>query len=244
MTVVALLGSKGGVGVSLVATCLGVALAGMAETLLVDLNGPEACDDMLLDLPGDRGWQDLLPVAEEFTDEHIKRIVRRHRSGLGLLASRGEFQPESPSRIQALVRNLRALERWLVLDLNARVPRWWQAASQAADAILLVTTPDLPALRASERLKPHLPAVRKTLGLVVNQVTDKHPASVLAIARSLELPLAAAIRKDPWGAAARVRLGGVADSELTSGLEDGGRSLSGWLAERLSQQSSYRIWSA
>jgi len=221
MTILSLLSPRGGTGTSLVATNLGVLLAGQSRTLLVDLHTGNGCDDLLLDLPTKRSWGDLLSVASELTERHLELASATHISGLHVMNSPVEFSAEIDA--EDLLQLLDALAKrysWFLLDVPSGLPPLTRQVLTVSDALLLVTTADPPALRAAKQLIAGLPKNQiGKMGLVINQITRRHPAHPTDIATSLELPLMAALPPDSRAVGYQVSFGRtcVSDSRSTFG---------------------------
>ncbi len=207
MPVVTLLGAKGGVGVSLIATNLGLLLAQRGQCLLLDLHPQTGADDLLLDLSPERSWADLLPVAEELTPRHLELAATLHPTGLRLLAA-PQQPPAQPEKVERLLRALSRSADWLLVDAPPPGDPLTAAALAACDALLLVTTPDPPALRAAHRLAEGLSApLRARTALVLNQVGRDHPVPPTELATAVGLPLLAALPPDPEAVGNQVHFG-------------------------------------
>jgi Flp pilus assembly CpaE family ATPase len=198
MALISVVGAKGGSGVSLLATNLGVALAAENSCLLIDLNPLLGSDDLLLDIQVERSWFDLLPVAGELTEHHINLAAGYHPSGLRLLSAPHKL----PATIKCaeVTRLLYALKKrfaWLLLDLPVANVDMASLAFPVTDSLLLVSLMDPLSLRSARRLTEVLPTdlLRKT-GIVFNQVTSDHPADPGETASSLEMPLLAVLPAD------------------------------------------------
>jgi Flp pilus assembly CpaE family ATPase len=199
MSVLSVVGAKGGCGVSLLATNLGVALAARTDCLLVDLNPVLGSNDLLLNVKTEKSWLDLLPVAGELRQRHLDLAAVPHPSGLHLIAA--PEQRAGKVKQADLIRLLKALRErytWVLLDVPVMTMDVTPAAFAATDLLLLLTTLDPQALRALQRLAAGLPQeFRRKTGLVFNQILSGHPAQPEAIAGSLELPLLATLPYDP-----------------------------------------------
>ena len=209
MTVIGILSAKGGVGASLVATNLGCALAGYGQTLLVDLNPGSGADDLLLNLSPQRSWADLLPVVKEISPKHLQLVIAQHASGLNFMRTPDVWLNDVDwlAAVQ-LLSYLADENEWLLLDMPSGRPTATQSVFSMMDIALVVTTADPPALRAVGRLINSLPVdLRDQSGLVVNQTTRRHPVSPAEIARSLEIPLLAALQPDPRAVGYQVSFG-------------------------------------
>ena len=209
MTVIGILSAKGGVGASLVATNLGCALAGYGQTLLLDLNPGSGADDLLLDLSPQRSWADLLPVVKEISPKHLQLVIAQHPSGLNFMRTPDVWLNDVDwlAAVQ-LLSYLADENEWLLLDMPSGRPTVTQSVISMMDIALIVTTADPPALRAVRRLNNSLPAdLGGQTGLVVNQITRRHPVSPTEIARSLGIPLLAALQPDPRAVGYQVSFG-------------------------------------
>ena len=208
MPTIAVTGSKGGCGASLVATNLSLTLASLGEVLLMDLHLGDGDDDLLLDVKPERSWADLLRVAGELTPRHIELAAVPAGAGMSLLAAPPSLtQIPSSSDILSLVRALTAHTPWLVLDLPARA-EFSRPALSEADVILITITGDPPAIRAAQRLIEALPEpARARCSLVFNQFTRAHPAHPQAVAALLGCPLAATLPVDPRAVGFQVSFG-------------------------------------
>jgi pilus assembly protein CpaE len=209
MAAVGVFGVKGGCGASLLATNLGVALAGNDACLLIDLNPMLGSDDLLLDLALEKSWLDLLPVAGELTQHHLDLAAACHASGLRLLgAPPGCGDTVRRADLVKLLKGLKKRFVWILLDIPAMRVDYAQAAFPIADILLLVSTLDHQALRSAKRLVQTLPSeLRQKTGLVFNQVMRGHPAEPKATAASLELPLLGVLPFDQHAIGRQVNFG-------------------------------------
>lgn len=220
MTVIGVLGAKGGSGASLVATNLAVALTREGKSLLVDLHQELAYDDLLLDLSPERSWMDLIPVANELTDHHLDLAFVTHASGLKFLAA-----PEKTNEIEdvqllnGLLRGLANRFDWMVIDLPAAIPYPMDEIIPQIDLLLLVTTGDLPALRNSKRIKDRLSdKLRKNAYLVLNQLGRGHPLEPQRVAKALDIPLIGTLPPDPHAVGYQVSFGTPSIYDTRSGF--------------------------
>lgn len=209
MSAVAVLGAKGGVGASLVATNLALVLQSAGGAILVDLNVPSSADDMLLDITPGGSWADLLPVADELTRKHVDLASGISREGLQLLSP-----PHIPhaganwERIPNLIRSLKTHAEWVILDADIGLGNPLAVVLAEADCHMIVATPDPPALRGARQVHQALPGeARRRAGLVVNQMSRRHPVDAESIARALEIPLMGCLPFEPARVAEQVNFG-------------------------------------
>src|SRR5579884_1347203 len=145
--IVAVVGAKGGVGVTMLATHLGAILAKSysRRTLLIDLHPAFGDAEMYLGiLKYQYSFRDLAVNADRLDSDLLQSFVLHHRSGLDLLAAPGS--PPLPSRatpetIGATIDFLRRCYDILVIDCPPGMGQETREAIQRADQIYLVTVP-------------------------------------------------------------------------------------------------------
>jgi pilus assembly protein CpaE len=148
---VVVISPKGGSGTTTIATNVAVALQQKA--------GPVALVDFGLQF-GDAGvhlniWskytiQDLLPRVDEIDDAMLAPVLQRHSSGLHVLLS-----PSSPEaageitveQIEMLLERLLERYRYVVVDTWSFLDDVACLLLRRADEVLVVTTPEVPALK-------------------------------------------------------------------------------------------------
>ncbi len=194
VTVVA--GVGGGAGASTLASAL--ALAADAAWL-IDLDHDRGDLAASWDLVGDRSVADLLPVADELTDVHLRQAGRAHRSGTTVLAAPGlpgagaAWLPPATAALVAAARDAAGSAGTVVIDAGTGVP----PDGSDGDALLLVCPPTLCGAR---RAAAALGALRERrddrgCGLVVGARPGRGEVGARALARLVGAPVAGAL---PW----------------------------------------------
>ncbi|MDX2593867.1 MULTISPECIES: AAA family ATPase [Streptomyces] len=153
-TVVTVSGAKGGVGATV--TAVQLALAAQASgraTALVDLDLQTGDVASYLDVQFRRSVVDLATITD-ISHRVLADAVFRHDTGLALLLApaegeRGEEVTDRAAR--QVVSALRSRYEVVVVDCGAQLGGASAAAVEMADAALLVTTPDVVAVRAAKR---------------------------------------------------------------------------------------------
>ncbi|MFD8010882.1 CpaE family protein [Streptomyces sp. NPDC059762] len=153
-TVVTVSGAKGGVGTTLTAVHLALAARAAGRTVaLVDLDLQSGDIASYLDVQFRRSAVDLAAIAD-ISPRVLQDAVYVHETGLSLLLApaegeRGEEVTDRAAR--QIVSALRARHEVVVVDCGSRLDSANAAAVEMADTALLVTTPDVIAVRAAKR---------------------------------------------------------------------------------------------
>ncbi|KES03843.1 septum formation initiator [Streptomyces toyocaensis] len=153
-TVVTVSGSKGGVGTTL--TAIQLALAAQASgrpAALVDMDLQTGDIASYLDVQFRRSVVDLAAVGD-ISPRVLADAVFRHDTGVTLLLApaegeRGEDVTDRAAR--QIVSALRSRYEVVVIDCGAQLGGAGAAAVEMADRALLVTTPDVIAVRGAKR---------------------------------------------------------------------------------------------
>ncbi|MFF7719348.1 CpaE family protein [Streptomyces luteogriseus] len=153
-TVVTVSGAKGGAGTTL--TAIQLALAAQASgrsTALVDMDLQTGDVASYLDVQFRRSVVDLAAITD-ISPRVLADAVFRHDTGLALLLApaegeRGEDVTDRAAR--QIVSALRSRYEVVVIDCGAQLGGAGAAAVEMADRALLITTPDVVAVRGAKR---------------------------------------------------------------------------------------------
>ncbi|MFE6196524.1 CpaE family protein [Streptomyces sp. NPDC057838] len=254
-TVVTVSGAKGGVGTTL--TAIQLALAAQASgrsTALVDLDLQTGDVASYLDVQFRRSVVDLAAITD-ISPRVLADAVFRHDSGLALLLApaegeRGEDVTDRSAR--QIVSALRSRYEVVVIDCGAQIGGAGAAAVEMADRALLVTTPDVVAVRGAKRavrmwdrlqirkaeettvvvnrhsrgteIQP--PLIQKITGTAVAATAVpanfKELQSVVDAGRVHELENKSAVKQALWGLAAELGLVKVPEGAQKTGRFRGG----------------------
>ncbi|WP_275004033.1 hypothetical protein [Promicromonospora iranensis] len=194
--VVAIAGAKGGVGTSVLALLL--ARAGRAgDTVLVDLDLGAGDLTAYTGVRTRRSVVDLAAVEGEITGRMLRETTYEVPGGLRLLPApsegeRGEEMTAAAAR--SVVSALRFESGLAVIDVGTHLDEPRATALEFADRVLLVTTPDLPALRAARRSLAQWDrlAIRRpsAVELVLNRRTSRDEVTPALVERIVERPVA------------------------------------------------------
>ncbi len=151
---VAVFSPKGGVGCSMVAANLAIALSGSreADVLLVDSDLYFGDLDALLDLHPTHHLMDVLDLYDAEDPETSQRMFAEHDSGVRLLAGTG--RPElaelvKPKALGTLIGLLQQAHDYLVVDTGCRLDDVTEQVLDRADRVVLVTTQEVSAIKSA-----------------------------------------------------------------------------------------------
>ncbi|GGZ77009.1 septum formation initiator [Streptomyces subrutilus] len=205
--VVTVTGAKGGVGATFTAVQFALAAAASGRrTALVDLDLQAGDVGSYLDVQFRRSIADLAGI-QDISPRVLQDAVYEDRTGLALLLApadgeRGEEVDERAAR--HVIAALRGRYELVVIDCGTQVTGANAAAVESADVAVLVTTPDVVAVRAAKRMVRMWERlqVRKAedTALVVNRWTrhtEIQPALICKITktRATRTPVPAAFKE-------------------------------------------------
>jgi pilus assembly protein CpaE len=186
--------TKGGLGVTTMATNLAVCLAERAQgsTILVDLDTRQSDVSTFLNLQPSYSILDALENLERLDESFLRGLVTKHSSGLAILPgpSRMERSHLTAEQVQAGLDVIRAHFDHVVLDLKHDMDPATIAALEASDTILFLTGLNVSALRSGAAALAafrHLGLGLQKLKVVVmregtgNDVTTKHAREALGL---------------------------------------------------------------
>ncbi|HVS38136.1 MAG TPA: response regulator [Gemmataceae bacterium] len=155
--IIAVLGSRGGVGCTSLAVNLGATLAQNPahSVALVDLDLALGDADVALDLMADYTLADVAMNVERLDMQFLRKALSKHSCGLSLLPHPVQMEDIGVVReesLQRLIGLLRASFTHLVLDLSKSFAPTDVTALRMADVILLVGQLELSSLRNVVRM--------------------------------------------------------------------------------------------
>lgn len=172
-------GTKGGTGVTTLATNFAVALAkeNAGEVALVDLH-PQLGEIALgLGIESQFSIADALGNAGRLDSDFLSTLLIRHESGLMVLASSDEYglHRSLERGTERLLRVMREQFAFVVVDAGSCSGNIPDALFDGADTIYLVTEVNLPSLRNARRLIAYFVAKESSVGLdiVLNRFNSR-----------------------------------------------------------------------
>ncbi len=200
MKTIACISAKGGVGKTLTAINLAASLNFFGRNaIVVDANLSTPNIGLYLGVP-------IVPVTLHHVlhnKNHITEAIYEHPSGTKVIPgslSLNDLNNIKPEKLRKALSKLHGLVDYVILDASAGIGRETLAAIEAADELLVVTNPELPAV--TDALK----AVRvaETLGKPVRGIVltrtqnDNFDMSITNIEKLTDYPIIGIIPEDKY----------------------------------------------
>jgi pilus assembly protein CpaE len=172
--------SKGGVGVTTIATNFALALTkeSGARVVVVDLDFERGEVALGLGMTATFSIADALQNPERLDREFVSTLLLRHSSGLAVLAAPEEYKAvrSTVEAAEKLFRILCAEFDYVVVDAATCPADLQKVLFEAAATIYLVTESTFPALRNARRLIAFLSAKDRSreLKIVLNRFNSRH----------------------------------------------------------------------
>jgi pilus assembly protein CpaE len=155
--VVAVMGTKGGVGATVLACQLAASLQEVGgRVALVDLNYPLGDVALHFDVDPTYTLADLARAEQELDATYLRTILKGHESGVQILAAPALMEDAESIRslhVERVLSILRSEFDWAIVDVSRS---WNESSVQAltlADQILLVSLFDVPTLNHARQHK-------------------------------------------------------------------------------------------
>lgn len=203
--VVAVYAPKGGVGCSTIAVNLAVAFKSIlpdSKVLLIDAGVQFGGVDVLMNLQAQRTIVDVAQKVTDLDADFINSVVTSHTSGVKVLLA--PPRPEmgdlvSASDMEKILAEVKKYYDIIVVDTRNVLHDMELTILDGADRIVLLTTPDIPAIKNVKLFFDVISALEypedKVL-LVVNQADQRSAIRPEDIEQSLRHPIAGTIPDD------------------------------------------------
>lgn len=198
----AFLSAKGGCGATFIASNLATALAAKRRVCLIDLDMSKGDVAGYLDLRSGRSLNPLLKRLKDFDERLLEGTVDVLPSGLHVLSQPfdiADIHQLDAGEVRMLLEAVRAHYDVVLVDVGSSIDVAALAAATLAEHIVLITTPDVPAVRSTRRtlrLLSQVDVPRRAIRLVVNKRAMFGGLSVDEIARQVEQPVVCSVRRD------------------------------------------------
>jgi Flp pilus assembly CpaE family ATPase len=199
--IVTVFAAKGGCGKTTLAINLAVTLAGDTgrQVCLVDLDLAFGDVAISVQLDPARTITDALPMAGHLDETGARSLLTRYRPGLDMLlapVTPGDAEKVTPALVAELLTILRGLYDYVVVDTPAQFSEHVLTAMDASAHHVLLTTPDVPALknlRITLEMLDLLSYPRQIRSIVLNRSDSKVGLSLEDVERVVRSPVAAKI---------------------------------------------------
>lgn len=196
--IISVVSGKGGVGKTTLVSNLGSSLAKRGKNVIV-LDGNVTTPNLSLHLG--------IPFYPITLHDVLKRklpiesAIYHHESGLKIIPaslSAESIKDVSMEKFQGVLLNLLGKADIVIVDAAAGLGKEALTAIKAADELIIVTNPELPAITdALKTIKVAEESGTRILGVVVNRVRGlKHELPLSEIKSMLEVPILAAVPED------------------------------------------------
>ncbi len=200
--VICFFGAKGGVGTTTLAVHLANNLVRRhrKRTLLIDHRHELGHVALYLGLKdGQYHFDELVRNADRLDADLLNGFVVRHSSGIEVLSSPDGCAPEhqsNPEEIQVVLNFLRTQYDYVILDSFMGYKELVPPLLHASDEVILVSTPDVAALRDLARRVEHISLIDNNTSkvrIVINRSTSDDAVSAEQIEAAVRFPVWIAI---------------------------------------------------
>jgi pilus assembly protein CpaE len=202
--VISVFSPKGGVGCTVLSTHLALALAALPNTKvgLADFDLQFGDVAVHLNLHSAHGVHELMRSIDDLDGSILDDVMVKHASGVKVLlppATLDQVEDVETEGMVAVVKALRKFNDFVILDMWHAIEEATLALMDLSSILLLVTTPEVPALRSTRRFLDYLrerPDLRTKVQLVVNRYPSRNAVDIKEIERSLGLKAVGTIPSD------------------------------------------------
>ena len=202
---IAVAGGKGGVGKSVFAANLALAITNeiRASVLLIDLD-EKSCGDqsIILGLKPVKTVLDLTRFQGVVNQQNMRQFLAFHKTGLGYLGAVNGPEQSLSGDSRAFSKQLFGLSQnfnYIVVDVGNTAGDLQLAAMEIASAIMIVLSPEVLVVNQTKRLLNELSAATlpsQLFQVVINQAQQRGGLSPQLVANNLRLPVTGIIPKE------------------------------------------------
>ncbi len=201
---VAVVGAKGGVGATMVACELGVALQETGlRTIVVDLSRRLGDVSLYFDLRPRYDLTDIVRQEGELDSVFVDAVVESHESQVSVLAAPSKLEDVtflSSAKLERVLKFLQTEFDCIILDLPWDFDEFSLRALDMANEIIFVTTPDVVALthtRTRRQMVERFGALPERVHVALNRTRSRATIDEKQIVDFLECEIDASIPDQP-----------------------------------------------
>jgi pilus assembly protein CpaE len=201
--VIAIAGSKGGVGNTTLAIHLAAELAAIHRVILMDLDFGMGDVAPMMDITARDSIADLLARADRLDERMLNGSVAVHRTKVNVLTTPDDMESIGVVRADDIFNIINVAAKayqWVIIDCGTYYDEGVSMALNVADTVVLLTTPDVTSVRDAFRRIRNLQVLgvdKERVALVVNRWHKNAYVSNKDISANLGIPIAATIADDP-----------------------------------------------
>jgi pilus assembly protein CpaE len=213
-SVITVYAPKGGVGTSMVAVNLAVALQRPeAKVALIDASLQYGNVDVMLNLHASRSIADISQTINDLDADLLSTVITPHPSGVKTLLAPN--RPEladlvQPDHLQRIVDEMRLQFDYIVIDTASTLSDLTLTALDIADRVILLTVAEVPAIKNTRvffQVTEALGYPSQKMLLVLNQVESRNPITSKLIEDNLKHKVLLQIPHDADTVAQSIRRG-------------------------------------
>jgi pilus assembly protein CpaE len=201
--VMTVFGTKGGVGKSVIATNIAVALANEGRSVaLVDLDLQAGDAALMLQLVPQRTIFDAVQSSDRLDAEMLRGFMIEHECGLQTLAAPvrpEEAEAVTGSRVEKIIRLLGEIVDFVIIDTPASFNEVVLTAVENSDEVYSIATMDVPSLKSVKVSHQKLQQLGMDMGrvrLVLNRADSRVGLEAADVQSAAGCPIAAKIPSD------------------------------------------------
>ncbi len=162
-----------------------------SEVALVDFDLQFGDVAVHLNLHSSHGVHELMRSIDDLDGAILDDVMVKHASGVKVLmppSTLDQVEEVETEGMLAVVKALRKLNDFVVVDMWHSIEEATLALMDQASVLLVVTTPEVPALRSTRRFLDYIrerPDLRTKVRLVVNRYPSKGAVDLKEVERSL-----------------------------------------------------------
>jgi pilus assembly protein CpaE len=201
--VISVYATKGGLGVTTLATNLAACLARNAPdtVIAVDLDLRQGGVSTLLNLHPTYSALDAFGQTDRLDEAFLRGLLARHASGLNVLAAPAEIARSrfTPEQVREGLEVIRSHFAYVILDLPHDLDPGTTTALEESDEVLFMVGLNVPAVRAAAaglQAMKHLGIDHRKLKVVVSRADAKEEVSLRQAREALGVPISWRIPND------------------------------------------------